>query len=241
MIVFLFFIFVFQISLMKFSHSIQINSTPEWRDHYIAYSRLKKVIYDTEKATLGLMPLPKEQPVILPSDLEQNIDSEMSNNPERLSSSPIIKASIDDANLLFISVLDQELSKIVKFYSSKESELIKQMNSVEDRILDSEETEQKYLSRMNQLPSPLSRSGYTQISSHDREEEEQQLSSSKDVKIKSMNANELHTLPAYFVNLMWASQDLKRIKSELTSKLVNLYVALNELSEYVEINETGFR
>jgi hypothetical protein len=38
--------------LMKFSHSIQLNSTPEWREHYISYSKLKRIIYDTEKVKL---------------------------------------------------------------------------------------------------------------------------------------------------------------------------------------------
>ena len=34
---------------MKFSHSLQFNSVPDWADHYIAYSNLKKTIYIMEK------------------------------------------------------------------------------------------------------------------------------------------------------------------------------------------------
>ncbi|KAJ3495517.1 hypothetical protein NLG97_g3341 [Lecanicillium saksenae] len=34
---------------MKFSHSIQFNAVPDWSSHYIAYSNLKKLIYNLEK------------------------------------------------------------------------------------------------------------------------------------------------------------------------------------------------
>ena len=34
---------------MKFSHSIQFNAVPEWSSHYIAYSNLKKLIYQLEQ------------------------------------------------------------------------------------------------------------------------------------------------------------------------------------------------
>jgi hypothetical protein len=29
--------------IMKFSHSIQFNGVPDWSDHYVAYSNLKKL------------------------------------------------------------------------------------------------------------------------------------------------------------------------------------------------------
>ena len=34
---------------MKFSHSIQFNAVPEWQSHYLAYSNLKKLIFTLEK------------------------------------------------------------------------------------------------------------------------------------------------------------------------------------------------
>lgn len=30
---------------MKFTHSLKFNAVPEWRDHYLAYAALKKIIY----------------------------------------------------------------------------------------------------------------------------------------------------------------------------------------------------
>jgi hypothetical protein len=35
---------------MKFTHQIKFNSVPEWRDHYIDYAHLKKIIYAIAKA-----------------------------------------------------------------------------------------------------------------------------------------------------------------------------------------------
>ena len=45
---------------MKFSHSLQFNAVPDWSNHYIAYSNLKKQYVDMvggELANLGLVML----------------------------------------------------------------------------------------------------------------------------------------------------------------------------------------
>jgi phosphate transporter len=34
---------------MKFSHLLKFNTVPEWRDHYIHYAVLKKIIYAIAK------------------------------------------------------------------------------------------------------------------------------------------------------------------------------------------------
>ncbi|KAG7904899.1 hypothetical protein KL907_003115 [Ogataea polymorpha] len=37
---------------MKFSHSLQFNAVPEWKEHYLAYSALKKLIYELQELVL---------------------------------------------------------------------------------------------------------------------------------------------------------------------------------------------
>ncbi|ODV83929.1 hypothetical protein CANARDRAFT_29649 [[Candida] arabinofermentans NRRL YB-2248] len=37
---------------MKFSHSLQFNAVPEWHDQYLAYSNLKKIIYELRELTI---------------------------------------------------------------------------------------------------------------------------------------------------------------------------------------------
>jgi phosphate transporter len=38
---------------MKFSHSLQFNAVPDWSNHYIAYSNLKKQYVAYTKKDLG--------------------------------------------------------------------------------------------------------------------------------------------------------------------------------------------
>ncbi|KAI4115838.1 MAG: hypothetical protein LQ345_003635 [Seirophora villosa] len=85
---------------MKFSHSIQFNSVPEWSSHYINYSNLKKLIYTLEKA-------------IHQSQGQAQPDAE---------ASPLI-AHDDDPDPVFRRALDSELEKICSFYQSKEPEI----------------------------------------------------------------------------------------------------------------------
>ena len=44
--------------MVKFSHAINLNSSPDWREYYLQYSRLKKITYVLEKAVLGLGNIP---------------------------------------------------------------------------------------------------------------------------------------------------------------------------------------
>ncbi|KAJ5038019.1 uncharacterized protein L3040_006892 [Drepanopeziza brunnea f. sp. 'multigermtubi'] len=82
---------------MKFSHSIQFNAVPDWSSKYIAYSNLKKLIYQLEKS------------ILRPT----------ADDAER---SPLIQ-SIDDPDEIFRRALDSELDKILTFYQLKELEV----------------------------------------------------------------------------------------------------------------------
>lgn len=35
---------------MKFAHQLKFNSVPEWKEHYLHYAALKKIIYQIAKA-----------------------------------------------------------------------------------------------------------------------------------------------------------------------------------------------
>ncbi|PBP17384.1 putative plasma membrane phosphate transporter Pho87 [Diplocarpon rosae] len=82
---------------MKFSHSIQFNAVPDWSSHYIAYSNLKKLIYQ----------------------LEKSIHRPAADDAER---SPLIQPT-DDPDQIFQRALDVELEKISSFYQLKELEV----------------------------------------------------------------------------------------------------------------------
>ncbi|KAL8697016.1 MAG: hypothetical protein Q9224_002509 [Gallowayella concinna] len=85
---------------MKFSHSIQFNAVPDWSSHYIAYSNLKKLIYNLEKAL-------HQPPGAVPPDAEASPLLGNDENPD-----PVFRRS-----------LDSELEKICTFYQLKELEI----------------------------------------------------------------------------------------------------------------------
>ncbi|KAG9241627.1 SPX domain-containing protein [Calycina marina] len=81
---------------MKFSHSIQFNAVPDWSSHYIAYSNLKKLIFQLEKT--------------VHKSSEGDVES-----------SPLIQSA--DPDQIFSRALDVELEKISSFYQLKELEI----------------------------------------------------------------------------------------------------------------------
>ncbi|KAI0596909.1 SPX domain-containing protein [Biscogniauxia sp. FL1348] len=111
---------------MKFSHSIQFNAVPDWSSHYIAYSNLKKLIYQLEKTV--------HQPGT--SDLETR---------------PLLRN--EDPETVFSRALDVELEKISSFYGVKEKELF---DEADELLRDIEFFEENGYDEHDPLPRPTS-------------------------------------------------------------------------------------
>ncbi|KAI0910915.1 SPX domain-containing protein [Ustulina deusta] len=88
---------------MKFSHSVQFNAVPDWSSHYIAYSNLKKLIYQLEKTI--------HQP----------------GGPD-VETRPLLRD--EDPEIVFSRALDVELEKISSFFSVKERELLDEVDEL---------------------------------------------------------------------------------------------------------------
>lgn len=113
---------------MKFSHSLQFNAVPDWSNHYIAYSNLKKLIYTLE------------------TRLNQNttaVDAE---------SSPLLSGASDDPDKVFIRALDVELEKICSFYNLKESEVYGEANDILRDEESYEDEQEEYEHEREMLP-----------------------------------------------------------------------------------------
>ncbi|KAI8896582.1 SPX domain-containing protein, partial [Globomyces pollinis-pini] len=238
---------------MKFSHSIQLNSAPEWRDHYIAYSRLKKITYILEKATLGLGKLPAttndlEDMIMSPSVQSPNLRP--TTDPEAqplLDNSGVHETlSIDEANKFFCACLDQELEKIKSFYSRKETEILKSLNNMTADITKSERQEETYLHSLwkqessgNLAISPINtRTPNTRGALDSWDEQPNSSSNNPDeiVEVDSVNIPR----PGFLPYLIWSSGSLKHHRQQFLKQAINLFVVFCELKDYVEINETGF-
>ncbi|GMF03755.1 unnamed protein product [[Candida] boidinii] len=109
---------------MKFSHSLQFNSVPEWSSKYIAYSTLKKQIYTLQRNALQQQ---KSKGTVVDDAEHQFLSSEEVNH---------------EASQAFISLLDKELKKIDKFYKLKETEIFGDFDDLIDQI---EEFENKFV------------------------------------------------------------------------------------------------
>ncbi|CDK26646.1 unnamed protein product [Kuraishia capsulata CBS 1993] len=97
---------------MKFSHSLQFNAVPEWSSKYIAYSTLKKLIYQLQRENasayaFGTDYSSEQQPLTL-------------NSPHD-SSGPVP---------VFEKALDKELAKVEAFYRSKEAEVYAEFDTL---------------------------------------------------------------------------------------------------------------
>ncbi|KAN0064002.1 low-affinity phosphate transporter [Thecaphora frezii] len=110
---------------MKFSHSLQFNSVPDWADKYLAYSNLKKAIYLLEKD----LPLEPGSSSAAYTDVENESAGLLQQSPH------------NDSDRVFVPLLDKEMDKIVGFFIQKEKELQADLDTL-DRDLDRVENEE---------------------------------------------------------------------------------------------------
>ncbi|KAK3387251.1 SPX domain-containing protein [Podospora didyma] len=238
---------------MKFSHSIQFNAVPDWSSHYIAYSNLKKLIYQLEKA------------------IHQTAGGDAE-------SRPLIQS--EDPESVFIRALDVELEKISSFYVLKETELFDEVNAIlrdvgtfeeESGPADGAQPRPPVRTRSAERPRPTPlRSGSTARSrgstddgvedSDDDGDETTGLTKKRRVSFGGRRK----TLP----NIMQASTDMTASTDLTTSRslrrysqtyddyaeqaalfssgimlkkrIINIYVQLCELKSYAQLNRTGF-
>ncbi|THH04259.1 hypothetical protein EW145_g5656 [Phellinidium pouzarii] len=106
------------LGIMKFSNSLKFNAVADWWDEYIAYSALKKQIYQLEKKGGQNTPWEREH------DLE-------SSERSALMGHDATSSLTDD---IFRPSLDYELKKICDFYGAQESELLHEVEELEELV-----------------------------------------------------------------------------------------------------------
>ncbi|KAH7626839.1 SPX domain-containing protein [Sordaria sp. MPI-SDFR-AT-0083] len=243
---------------MKFSHSIQFNAVPDWSTHYIAYSNLKKLIYQLEKVV----------------HLSSGGDGE---------SRPLIQH--EDPEVVFIRALDVELEKVLSFYSVKERELFEEVQNLlrdvgafeeeagdtdQERELrpptrGSEQQQQQqrpFRTRSESLPSRTSTDDGT--NSDNSDDENTGLNKPARKRRLSLGRRKTSTsVPGHMMSSigdMTASTEMTRSRRYSTTydddyaeqaalfssgimlkkRIINLYVQLCELKSYIQLNRTGF-
>ena len=244
---------------MKFSHSVQFNAVPDWSSHYIAYSNLKKLIFQLEK--------------------QINQPSTQAPEPE---SSPLL--TNEDPDTVFRRALDQELDKICSFYQLKELEIY---GEVGDLLKDEEafeaETEGMDMEQLDGVSETLARprrqSLFGKFSTGGRkrrastmsastiEEGEEESDDDPNERTAMNNSGSLKgRRKTYDVNAGQSVDDLRssreysRRKTSivfddygdqamnsvlasgviLKKRTISVYVSLCELKSFIQLNQTGF-
>ncbi|KAI0803681.1 SPX domain-containing protein [Xylaria sp. FL0064] len=241
---------------MKFSHSVQFNAVPDWSSHYIAYSNLKKLIYQLEKTI--------HQPGV--ADVETR---------------PLLRD--EDPETVFSRALDVELEKISSFFGVKERELLDEVDELLRDIESFDHADEN--GERDPQPSALlqsstdnvqrpagprsSRSAYSMRSTDDGVEDSDDDDGDE---TSALNKNRRSSLGSGYgrrrtlANLraatdMTASTELtKSMRRQsvgfdddyaetaqlfsdgimLKRRIISLYVQLCELKSYVQLNRTGF-
>ncbi|KAM7220518.1 SPX domain containing protein [Rhypophila decipiens] len=236
---------------MRFSHSIQFNAVPDWSSHYIAYSNLKKLIYQLEKTVHQQIP---------------SGDAE---------SRPLIQH--EDPETVFARALDVELEKISSFYVVKEKELIEEVNELlrdvgnfEEEAGDNGELRPPTRGSGDRMPRPTrtrSMSARSRISTEDgnddSEDDGDENTGLTSGKRRSSSNKRRRSIPGHMLASttdMTASTDLTRsVRRDsmvyedyaeqavlfssgimLKKRIITLYVQLCELKSYIQLNRTGF-
>ncbi|KAL2753751.1 hypothetical protein ACRALDRAFT_1010593, partial [Sodiomyces alcalophilus JCM 7366] len=205
---------------MKFSHSIQFNAVPDWSNHYIAYSNLKKLIYQLENTVIQPAGDAESRPLMHDEEPED----------------------------IFTHALGIELEKIRTFYASKEKELLDEMAEVlrdagefvhgqdghpADRFhtddSDDEYDEEENTALARRRTSTSRRGTIANL-----------LQQSVDSIAGSSDRRSLRR-PSVAIDDYAEQSYFHSSTIMLKKRITNIYVQLCELRSYVQLNKTGFR
>lgn len=237
---------------MKFSHSLQFNSVPEWSSKYIAYSQLKKLIYALQKEKL------------YSSGSSDNL-TVASNETQ-----PLLEVRDDENGSYirrFVQALDYEVKKIEKFFLSQETGLIANYNELKDDV---KEYEQELSSANFLVPAQSYAGGGGPPTNNVRR---RRLSSTSSVESNNSLPPSIDSAPALTSGMVHSqTQDNENVlaggintqksrestlnnnsvsyydpmnsqlqhKVTLKKRLVMIFTQLSELKDYIELNQTGF-
>ncbi|KAH8125414.1 hypothetical protein LI328DRAFT_146646 [Trichoderma asperelloides] len=224
---------------MKFSHSIQFNAVPDWSSHYIAYSNLKKLIYQLEKT----------------AHQARAGDAE---------SRPLISA--EEPEEVFSKSLGVELEKICSFYSLKEGELLEEVSQLLHDVGEGPSLETSTTLRPTQSETHSTHARPTSLHSRGSDDDDSATDDDETTGLTRRKGGSRYgrRKTASSIPDMGASSEFGRSRRYSTTiddygdqsflfgstlyssaimlkkRIVALYVQLCELKSYAQLNKTGF-
>ena len=180
---------------MKFSQALQLNIVPDWAAYYVQYPSLKKHIYAIEREQLFREQNQEEIP-----DITQD-------------SSALLDAPARARNQ-FLPLIEAELDRIAKFYTEKERDFVRQVQSLKREIADL---------TLPPIAEPEEVIVAPEIGMMDDVEED--LARTATVRLRTNSGSNADG------NIM--------LRIDLVRRARDLYVQLVELREYVQLNQTA--
>lgn len=239
---------------MKFSHSLQFNAVPEWLSKYIAYTTLKKLIYELQRDQLRLLRVsPQQLPHQHPSLGSQQPYTDLEQQDAGAPDFSVLRTEDLTPLLVFIAALDAELRKIDAFYIKKSaeifaaiSELDSSVRNFEDQVNQASETLPSHRTRLRSdaelEASPaefdddedeaIHLSGDGSGQGPDQWPAMEPTASTKS-KVGKHKAKPLNLPPQFIL--------LSENRIVLRKRIINLFTTVLELKLYVELNYTGFK
>ncbi|KAI8874902.1 SPX-domain-containing protein [Backusella circina FSU 941] len=208
---------------MRFSQTLQLNAVPEWIDNYVNYDTLKKLIFQLER---------------------ERVEDSNAHDPE------LATEHREDGEARFLSSLDEQLTKVLEFYTQKENELysmLEQLDAETNEARDIQTDEfgkEEYHYPLESVDSTFSPNSIA--NEKDEQETRERLENIAPVRRGSRASRFSRRISRQSLEsrLSLQSNRLDDVYMEqmadLRSRLILLYISLSELESYVDLNRTAF-
>ncbi|ODV94359.1 hypothetical protein PACTADRAFT_76968 [Pachysolen tannophilus NRRL Y-2460] len=203
---------------MKFSHSLQFNAVPEWKEHYLNYPSLKKLIYSLANGN------PQSQTDSNPRSKYKNFKLKNYGN------SFVIQS--------FLEELKNELFKIDNFYKTNEQKIYDQFNCLLHDLERTEETifEKETNFKNKEDESSFSKSFLESTSNCEVEIEIENQNENENPEVVKIQQFLSETTLLDDSDLHVNTQEKIKLKKTTTY----LFILLSEVKSFIELNRIGF-
>mmetsp|Transcript_31205 Transcript_31205/g.69392 ORF Transcript_31205/g.69392 Transcript_31205/m.69392 type:complete len:781 (-) Transcript_31205:655-2997(-) len=200
---------------MKFSHQLKFNSVPEWREHYIKYAALKKIIYAIAKA---------EQDETL-----QTIHEDEHGHPLLQHTVTFGHDKVDATEETLVKYLDKELADIISFYMTKEAEILANLEKVDLQIHSLEKVPRAPSGSLLEVQASADGSETIDVVTPDT------------VRAEALSTRAARVDFWTRAGKSSSAKDLIRERGRLKSRISDTFVALHDLKNFLTVNKEGFR
>ncbi|KAG1667046.1 hypothetical protein FOA52_000407 [Chlamydomonas sp. UWO 241] len=198
---------------MKFSHQLKFNTVPEWRDNYIPYGHLKRIIYAIAKA---------ETEAHAHGTDDEALHHYPPGTPDK------VEAKEED----LITCLDENLAKVIRFFLAKEAETLGKQEQLDLQIHSREQQ------RLPGMPG-LSASPSMQLEAVAVGDELRAPLVSHRLAEDAARKARVDYWLASTRGMRGRGPQTER--AAIRQQIVDLFVALHDLENFLNYNKEGFR